>query len=107
MPMLASEMAGLTMTGHGSGDRGHGRSWTTKNSGAIPEVIGVPEAIFPHSDANALRQLLVKAIEDPPWRVALAKKQRQRVERNYSHEAVARSYTDFFLEMLELKQKNW
>jgi L-malate glycosyltransferase len=76
------------------------------DSGAIPEVIGAPEAIFPHSDANALRQLLVKAIEDPPWRVALAKKQRQRVETNYSHEAVARSYTDFFLEMLELRQKN-
>jgi hypothetical protein len=50
--------------------------------------------------------LLVKAIEDPPWRVALGKKQRQRVETHYSHEAVARSYTDFFLEMLELRQKN-
>jgi glycosyltransferase involved in cell wall biosynthesis len=76
------------------------------DSGAIPEVIGAPEAIFPHSDVNALRQLLLKAIEDPDWRVALGKKQRQRVETNYSHEAVARTYTDFFLEMLELKQKN-
>jgi glycosyltransferase involved in cell wall biosynthesis len=76
------------------------------DSGAIPEVIGTPEAIFPHSDVNALRQLLSKAIEDPTWRLALGKKQRQRVETNYSHETVARRYTDFFLEMLELKQKN-
>jgi glycosyltransferase involved in cell wall biosynthesis len=76
------------------------------DSGAIPEVIGTPEAIFPHSDVKALIQLLLKAIEDQHWRVTLGKKQRQRVEINYSHEAVARSYTDFFLEMLELKQKN-
>jgi L-malate glycosyltransferase len=76
------------------------------DSGAIPEVIGAPEAIFPHSNVNALVQLLLKAIEDRHWRVALGKKQRQRVEMNYSHEAVARTYTDFFLEMLELKQKN-
>jgi glycosyltransferase involved in cell wall biosynthesis len=74
------------------------------DSGAIPEVIGAPDAVFPHSDVNALVQLLLKAIEDRQWRVALGKKQRQRVEINYSHEAVARSYTDFFLEMLELKK---
>ena len=74
------------------------------DSGAIPEVIGAPDAVFPHSDVNALVQLLLKAIEDRHWRVALGKKQRQRVEINYSHEAVARSYTDFFLEMLELKK---
>jgi glycosyltransferase involved in cell wall biosynthesis len=76
------------------------------DSGAIPEVIGAPEALFPHSDVNALRQLLLKAIKDQPWRVALGKKQRQRVETNYSHEAVAQTYADFFLEMRELKQKN-
>jgi glycosyltransferase involved in cell wall biosynthesis len=76
------------------------------NSGAIPEVIGAPEAIFPHSDITALAQLLLKAIEDRHWRVALGKKQRQRVEVNYSHEAVARSYADFFLAMLELKKQN-
>ena len=76
------------------------------DSGAIPEVIGAPDAIFPHSNVNALVQLLLKAIEDRDWRVALGKKQRQRVEMNYSHEAVARTYTDFFLEMLELKQNN-
>ena len=76
------------------------------DSGAIPEVIGAPDAIFPHSNVNALVQLLLKAIEDRDWRVALGKKQRQRVEMNYSHEAVARTYTDFFLEMLELKQND-
>jgi glycosyltransferase involved in cell wall biosynthesis len=60
------------------------------DSGAIPEVIGAPDAIFPHLDVNTLVQLLLKAIEDRHWR---------------SHEAVARSYTESFLEMLELKQK--
>jgi glycosyltransferase involved in cell wall biosynthesis len=76
------------------------------DSGAIPEVIGAPEAIFRHSDVDALRLLLLKAIKDPHWRLELGQKQRQRVEMNYSHEAVARTYSDFFLEMLELKQKN-
>jgi glycosyltransferase involved in cell wall biosynthesis len=76
------------------------------DSGAIPEVIGSQEAIFRHSDVNALVQLLRKAIEDAHWRAALAKKQRQRVEINYSHQAVARTYAGFFSAMLQMKQKN-
>jgi glycosyltransferase involved in cell wall biosynthesis len=76
------------------------------DSGAIPEVIGSQEAIFPHSDVNALVELLLKAIEDRHWRAALGKKQRQRVEINYCHQAVARTYAGFFSAMLEMKQKN-
>jgi glycosyltransferase involved in cell wall biosynthesis len=51
------------------------------DSGAIPEVVGARRN-FPHSDVNALVQLLLKAIEDRPWGVvsALGKKQRQGVE---------------------------
>jgi glycosyltransferase involved in cell wall biosynthesis len=76
------------------------------DSGAIPEVIESQEAIFPHSEVNVLVQLLLKAIEDRHWRAALGKKQRQRVERNYSYQAVARTYAGFFSAMLEMKQKN-
>ena len=66
------------------------------SSGAIPEVISFPEAIFPHSDADALFRLLVKGRSEPGWRKQLAAQQRERVIRVYEHSAVSRTYADFF-----------
>jgi L-malate glycosyltransferase len=70
------------------------------NSGAIPEVIGIPEAIFPHSNAQALAELLTRAVLDHEWRLRLAKKQRNRVEQEYRHPIVAHRYAQFFQELL-------
>jgi len=66
------------------------------SSGAIPEVISFPEAIFPHSDVDALFRLLVKGRSEPGWRKELAAQQRERVIRVYEHSAVSRTYADFF-----------
>jgi glycosyltransferase involved in cell wall biosynthesis len=66
------------------------------SSGAIPEVIGFREAIFEHSNADALLRLLVKAHSEPAWREDLAAQQRERVTQVYEHGAVSRMYADFF-----------
>jgi glycosyltransferase involved in cell wall biosynthesis len=71
------------------------------SSGAIPEVIGIPEAIFPHSNVGALADLLIRAVLDQEWRLRLAKKQRNRVEQAYSHPVVARQYAEFFQRILD------
>lgn len=47
------------------------------DSGAIPEVVGQPEAVFPERDPAALRGLLERVANDAPWRDQLAETQRQ------------------------------
>lgn len=72
------------------------------SSGAIPEVIGMEEAIFEHSNETALKNLMKRWLTDPQGLAALAKRQRQRTLDHYSHEALARTWAEFFLQRLAL-----
>jgi glycosyltransferase involved in cell wall biosynthesis len=75
-------------------------------SGAIPEVIGEPEGIFPYSDANALAELIQRAINSPSWLQELAQRQRERTVRLFSDEAVAHSYATFLKAIKRSKERN-
>lgn len=66
------------------------------NSGAIPEVIGHDEAIFPHGDAKALAARLRQVINDSK----LAQSQLERTRRRYTHDAVAASWAGFITQKL-------
>lgn len=68
------------------------------DSGAIPEVIGVPEAIFPQGDAGALERLLTHFHQDAAARAELADQQLERTRRLYTHEAVAARWAGFIHE---------
>jgi glycosyltransferase involved in cell wall biosynthesis len=73
--------------------------------GAIPEVLANPECVFAHSDPEAIHRKLRRAITSPDWLSQLALKQRERVLKIYSHEAVARTYTEFLLRILKEKKR--
>jgi glycosyltransferase involved in cell wall biosynthesis len=75
------------------------------DSGAIPEVLADPDCIFAHSDVEALHHKLRQAIASPDWLNQLALKQRERVLEVYSHQAVARTYTEFLLRMLKERRR--
>jgi len=70
------------------------------SSGAIPEVIGIAEAIFSHSDIDALRNCMSYWLMNSDERIKLAQTQRQRVLDHYSHEALAGTWSSFLLEQL-------
>lgn len=62
------------------------------SSGAIPEVLGDERAVFEWGNAQALTGRLRVMQQDAALRSELAKAQRERVERFYTHEAVAASW---------------
>ena len=66
------------------------------NCGAIPEVIGEPDCIFPEADVGALANLLERALRDDAWRLAKNGAARARVLTNYTHEELANRYTKVF-----------
>jgi glycosyltransferase involved in cell wall biosynthesis len=70
------------------------------SSGAIPEVIGMEEAIFRHSDATALRELMLYWLDDMKSLSELAVRQRQRTLNHFSHESLAVTWADFLCAML-------
>lgn len=61
------------------------------SSGAIPEVIGHSEAIFPHGDAKALAERIRRVMND----ATLAHSQIERTRRLYTHDAVAALWAGF------------
>jgi glycosyltransferase involved in cell wall biosynthesis len=67
------------------------------SSGAIPEVLSDPKAVFLHTDVDALFKSLLFFLSTPSERQALADRQLERVRMHYTHEAVARIYSDFLL----------
>lgn len=70
-------------------------------SGAIPDVIAMPEAIFSHSDSAALTRILERWILDDAGRDTLSAAQRRRTLEHYTHEALARVWSTFLLQRLE------
>jgi len=71
------------------------------SSGAIPEVIAMPEAIFQHSDVESLIQMIERWLRDDSARDRLATSQYQHTLENYTHEALARTWGTFLLQRLE------
>ena len=70
------------------------------SSGAIPEVIGMEEAIFRHSDATALCELMLYWLDDKKSLSDLAVRQWQRTLNHFSHESLAVTWADFLCAML-------
>ncbi len=65
------------------------------NSGAIPEVIGHNEAIFPHGDAKTLAERIRRALKSP-----LASSQLERTRTQYTHHSVASQWATFIQQQL-------
>lgn len=70
------------------------------SSGAIPEVIGRDDVIFPEGDAESLASILERLITDPVWRRELRMYGIQRVQDNFSHDAVARQLVALWQQVL-------
>ncbi len=69
-------------------------------SGAIPEVIAMPEAVFPHSDAAALTRTMARWMLDDAGRATLSAAQRRRTLDHHTHEALACVWSQFLLHRL-------
>lgn len=70
------------------------------SSGAIPEVIGMPEAIFTHSNVDSLIATMRRWLQNDHDLEILAYHQRQRTLALYSHESLAQIWADFLLSRL-------
>jgi glycosyltransferase involved in cell wall biosynthesis len=66
------------------------------SSGAIPEVIGHDEAIFPHGDAKALAERIRRVMNNP----TLGHSQLERTRKLYTHDAVAAQWASFIQQKL-------
>jgi glycosyltransferase involved in cell wall biosynthesis len=62
------------------------------DSGAIPEVVGEPAAIFPERDPDTLRLLLARIVQDGSWRGTLASNQFQSARRFGTSALAAETY---------------
>jgi glycosyltransferase involved in cell wall biosynthesis len=72
------------------------------SSGAIPEVIGRPDLIFPEDNAPALAELLEKLMRDAQYYAEAAQYGRDRVKLFYTHDAIAKKLIADFEEILEI-----
>jgi glycosyltransferase involved in cell wall biosynthesis len=59
------------------------------DSGAIPEVIGRSELIFPENNATELAAILHMLIDDLPWRHEVAQFGLSRISELFTHETIA------------------
>jgi len=66
------------------------------NSGAIPEVIGHDAAIFPHGDAQALAECILRAMSG----TSMAQSQLERTRTHYTHDVVAAAWAGFIHQKL-------
>ena len=69
------------------------------SSGAIPEVLGEPELVYPENDSQALARVLMRLWEDRLWGALMAQEGRKRALRNYSWDAVAAQMREVYLEL--------
>ena len=71
------------------------------DSGEIPHVIGDAGAILPEGDEQTWVESLERLLGDPPARVALAQRGRERAHRRYAWGQVARAHIQFFDELID------
>jgi glycosyltransferase involved in cell wall biosynthesis len=60
------------------------------NSGEIPNAIGRDDLVFPEEDADALAEILARAIGDAQWRQEAGDYGLNRVRQLYTHDRIAR-----------------
>jgi glycosyltransferase involved in cell wall biosynthesis len=72
-------------------------------SGAIPEVIGMEEALFESQKAESLAEVMGRWLGDDEARRALAQRQRTRILEWFSHEALAKTWCEFLTEQWRVK----
>jgi glycosyltransferase involved in cell wall biosynthesis len=70
------------------------------NSGEIPHVIGRNDLVFPEEDANALADILARAIADVPWREEVGEYGRNRVRQLYTHDRIAQRLVALWQQIL-------
>jgi glycosyltransferase involved in cell wall biosynthesis len=68
--------------------------------GAIPDVIGRQELLFPEEDYPALSRLLVRAAVDPAWLAVVGEYGENRVRESYTNEVIARKLVCLWEELL-------
>jgi glycosyltransferase involved in cell wall biosynthesis len=71
------------------------------NSGEIPNVIGRNDLVFPEEDAQALADILARAIEDVPWRQEIGLYGVNRVQQLYTHERIAQRLISLWQTILQ------
>ena len=71
------------------------------DSGAIPDVIGSVDLVFPQGDARALADILERLLQDVPWREQMGDWGRLRVQELYSDEAIAMRLTTCWRQVLQ------
>lgn len=71
------------------------------DSGEIPNVVGDGGLIFPEGDVEALRDRIVGLRENPETAAELGRKGRQRVEREFTWETIARRQIEVYNQLLE------
>jgi len=76
------------------------------DSGAIPEVIGDPDCIFPEGDSTKLAELLRRATTDRAWLAAKGASALERATQFYTHDALAKEWASFMLRLHKPEQKN-
>jgi glycosyltransferase involved in cell wall biosynthesis len=73
-------------------------------SGAIPELIGRSDVLFPQNDFERLARLLRRLVEQPAWRDELAEYGVTRAKMHFGVDAIADRLADFYLSLLGVKQ---
>lgn len=76
------------------------------DSGAIPEVLDTPAAIFPAGDTRAMAETLVTFIENEPLRTGTADRQRRLTLERYSNENLGTIWAGFILQFLPGRASN-
>jgi glycosyltransferase involved in cell wall biosynthesis len=65
-------------------------------SGAIPEVVGRPDVVFPQGDTEQLARLLRKLAKDSEWRKELVEYGIARAKRHFAVEVIADRLAEFY-----------
>ena len=71
--------------------------------GAIPEILDDATLVAPPGDSKALAEILVRMLDDPERRKAIAAGNRARVHSLYSVEAMIARYRDLYGELVEVR----
>jgi glycosyltransferase involved in cell wall biosynthesis len=71
------------------------------SSGAIPDVIGRQDVVFPEGDAETLAHILLKMIDSPMWREELSRYGLERARHVFSYENIADQLIQLYQSIIE------
>jgi glycosyltransferase involved in cell wall biosynthesis len=72
--------------------------------GAIPEILGDEALLAPPGDADALAQIIVRLLDEPDTRRAIATRNRQRAQATYSVQSMVERYRSLYASLVETGQ---